>query len=256
MNKTAWIGFYTLIRREINRFCRIWRETLLPPLITMTLYFVIFGQLIGSQIAPIHHYSYMQYITPGLIMMPVITNSFLNTVSSLYLLRFQKAIEEILVSPLPDSLILFGFVLGGVIRGVIVGGLVMCLSIFFTHLSIHHLGLMLLTLMLTSIMFSLGGFLNGLLARSFDDISLLPTFVLTPLTYLGGVFYSINMLPPVWQKVSLLNPILYLVNAFRYSLLGVTDMPISHALNIIELIIIVLIIINKQLLKKGVGIRT
>lgn len=249
------IGFYTLLRHEIYRFLRVWRESLLPPLITVGLYYIIFGRLIGSQLSGIKHYTYMQYISPGLIMMPVITGSYLNTVTSVYLLRFQKAIEEIVISPLPNSLVLLGFVLGGVFRGVIIGGLVMLLSLCFTSLTVSHLGLMCLTILLTACLFSLGGFINGLLARSFDDISVIPTFVLTPLTYLGGVFYSVDMLPPLWQKLSLLNPILYLVNSFRYSLLGVTDIPIAHSLWIIFGLIIVLFMISSRLLSKGVGIR-
>jgi ABC-2 type transport system permease protein len=253
--KLFWIGFYTLLMHEIARFCRIWRETLIPPLITMALYYIIFGHLIGSQLGSIKNFSYMQYISPGLIMMPVVTGSFINTVTSLYLLRFQKAIEEITVSPLPNSLVLLAFVLGGVIRGFAIGGLVMLLSLFFTKVTIHHIGLMLLTILLTSVLFSLAGFINGLLARSFDDISIIPTFVLTPLTYFGGVFYSIHMLPAIWQKLSLINPILYLVNAFRYSLLGITDIPISQALWVLLLLIFMLIGACMVLLNKGVGIR-
>jgi len=251
-----WIGFYTLCKREIDRFFRIWRETLLPPTITMALYFVIFGKLIGSQIASIHGLSYMQYIAPGLIMMSVVNNSFINTVSSVYLLRFQKSIEEILVSPLPNIFILLGFVFGGVVRGFVIGALVMGLSLFFTHLTVHHIFLMFLTVLLTSILFSLGGFLNGLYAKSFDHISIFPTFVLTPLTYLGGVFYSLNMLPSFWQKISLLNPILYLVNAFRYSLLGVTDIPIAYSLLFVSAIVVALFACNYYLLTRGVGLRT
>jgi ABC-2 type transport system permease protein len=234
-------GFYTLIARETHRFMRLWSQTVLPPVITMTLYFVIFG---------------MQYIAPGLIMMAVVTNSYLNTVSSFYLLRFQKNIEEILVSPLPPSLILLGFTLGGIFRGLVVGGLVTILSLFFTRLSIHHIGLMIITVLLTATVFSLAGFLNALYARTFDDITIVPTFVLTPLTYLGGVFYSIHMLPAFWQKLSLLNPILYLVNAFRYSLLGITDIPVFYALLLMFLLAIFLFGLNYHLLKKGLGIRT
>jgi ABC-2 type transport system permease protein len=250
------VGFYTLLKREANRFLRLWSQTILPPVITMTLYFVIFGKLVGSQIAAVHGVTYMQYIAPGLIMMSVVTNSYMNTVSSFYLLRFQKSIEEILISPLPSSLILLGFTFGGIMRGVVIGGLVTLLSLFFTHLSLHHFLLMLITVLLTSTVFSLAGLTNGIFARNFDDISIVPTFVLTPLTYLGGVFYSLSMLPPFWQKVSLLNPILYLVNAFRYSLLGISDISISHSLVILFLLAISLLGLNYYLLNKGVGIRT
>jgi len=250
------IGFYTLVRREIHRFMRLWSQTVLPPVITMILYFVIFGKMVGSQIAPIHGAAYMQYIAPGLIMMSVVTNSYLNTVSSFYLLRFQKCIEEILISPMPPSLILLAFVLGGISRGLVVGLLVTILSLFFTHLTVHHGLLMIVTVLVTSIVFSLAGFLNGMLARSFDDITIIPTFVLTPLTYLGGVFYSIHMLPAFWQKVSLFNPILYLVNAFRYSLLGITDIPIVYSLFLMFLLAVFLFGLNYYFLKKGLGIRT
>lgn len=256
MNNRAWIGFWTLLLHEINRFCRVWRETLLPPLITMGLYFAIFGKLIGSQISSIHGFAYMVYITPGLIMMPVITSSYLNTGFSLYLLRFQKSIEEILVSPLSNGLILLAFTLGGVARGLMIGCLVMTLSLFFTHIHIFNPILMLFTLILTSVLFSLAGFLNGLFARTFDDISIMPTFILTPLTYLGGVFYSVNMLSHIWQKISLFNPVLYLINIFRYSLLGVTDIAVIYALWMIIVFIMILAIINYYLLSKGVGIRT
>jgi ABC-2 type transport system permease protein len=249
-------GFYTLINREIHRFLRLWTQTILPPVITMSLYFVIFGKMVGSQIAPLHGVSYMQYIAPGLIMMSVVMNSYLNTVSSFYLLRFQKNIEEMLVSPLPPAVMLLAFTLGGVFRGLAVGALVTLLSLFFTHLTIQHPGLMIITVILTSVVFSLAGFLNGIFARSFDDITIVPTFVLTPLTYLGGVFYSISLLPPFWHKISLFNPILYLVNAFRYSLLGITDIPVAYSLGLMFILGLSLFGLNYHLLKKGQGIRT
>jgi ABC-2 type transport system permease protein len=251
-----WIGFYTLCRKEMGRFLRIWRETLIPPAITMVLYFVIFGHLVGSQISPIHGLPYMQYIAPGLVMMTVISSSFANTINSIYLLRFQKSIEEILVSPMPNALILLGFTFGGVIRGLTIGSIVMLVSLLLTKLVVQHVFLMLLTVFLTAALFSLIGFLFGLYVKNFDEISVFPTFVLTPLTYLGGVFYSINMLSPFWQKVSLLNPILYLVNAFRYSLLGVTDIPIFSALLFTSLLVIALFGINYYLLSKSTGLRT
>jgi ABC-2 type transport system permease protein len=250
------IGFYTLVRRELRRFMRMWTQTLIPPVITMSLYFVIFGKMVGSQIAPLHGVSYMQYIAPGLIMMSVVTNSYINTVSSFYLLRFQKNIDEMLISPLPPSLMLLGFMLGGIFRGLVVGVLVTVLSLFFTKLSIHHIGLMIITVLLTATVFSLAGFLNGIFARSFDDITIVPTFVLTPLTYLGGVFYSISMLPEFWHKLSLFNPILYLVNAFRYSLLGITDIPVAYALGLMFILALFLFGLNYYLLKKGQGVRS
>lgn len=250
------IAFNTLMRKEIERFTRIWVQTILPPVITMALYFIIFGNLVGSQIKPINGFTYMQYIVPGLIMMSVVTNSYANVVSSFYGARFQKNIEEILVSPLPNSLILLGYMMGGVLRAIVVGALVTGLSLFFTHLHLHHLFLIIITVVLAAMLFSLAGFLNGLFAKKFDDISIIPTFVLTPLTYLGGVFYSIYMLPSFWQKVSLLNPILYMVNAFRFGILGITDIPIYHALFIMTACVFGLFLINWYLLNKGIGIRT
>jgi ABC-2 type transport system permease protein len=256
MGKLYWIEFYTLLRKEVWRFMRLWTQTLLPPAITMALYFVIFGSLVGSQIRPINGYSYMQYIAPGLIMMSMIVNAYNNTVISFYMVRFQKSIEEILVSPMPNVLVLLAYVLGGVLRALITGILVTLLALYFTDLQIHHLGVILLTAFLTAALFSLAGFINGMIARSFDDISIVPTFVLTPLTYFGGVFYSIAMLSPLWQKISLFNPILYMVNAFRYGILGITDIPIVHALVVMSMLVILLFLTCIYMLNKGVGIRS
>jgi ABC-2 type transport system permease protein len=249
------IALKTIVIKEILRFMRIWLQTILPPAITMTLYFIIFGNLIGSQIGSMDGFSYMQYIAPGLIMMAIITNSYSNVVSSFFSSKFQRHIEEMLVSPLPNSIILLGFVAGGVARGLMVGVVVTIISLFFTELQIHNIFIMIAVVILTAVLFSLGGFVNGIYAKSFDDISIVPTFVLTPLTYLGGIFYSINMLSEFWQDVSLLNPILYMVNAFRYGILGVSDIDIYIAFAIISLFIIALYIFSLYLLAKGVGIR-
>lgn len=254
--KLQLIAFYTLIRKEVTRFMRIWVQTILPPAITMTLYFIIFGALIGSQIHPIEGFTYMQYIVPGLVMMSVVTNAYTNVVSSFYGARFARAIEEMIVSPMPEYLILLGYVVGGVMRALIVSIVVIFISLFFTHLYVHNFGLMFTVIILSATLFSLAGFTNGLFAKKFDDIAIIPTFVLTPLTYLGGVFYSIAVLPPFWQKVSLLNPILYMVNAFRYGILGISDIKLHWAMIIVILFTVVLFFINLFLLRKGVGIRT
>lgn len=249
------IALKTIVIKEILRFMRIWLQTILPPAITMTLYFIIFGNLIGSQIGSMDGFSYMQYIAPGLIMMAIITNSYSNVVSSFFSSKFQRHIEEMLVSPLPNSIILLGFVAGGVARGLMVGVVVTIISLFFAELQIHNIFIMIAVVTLTAVLFSLGGFVNGIYAKSFDDISIVPTFVLTPLTYLGGIFYSISMLSEFWQDVSLLNPILYMVNAFRYGILGVSDINIYIAFAIISLFIVALYTFSLYLLAKGVGIR-
>jgi ABC-2 type transport system permease protein len=251
-----WIAFYTIVHKEISRFTRIWAQTLLPPAITMTLYFVIFGNLIGSRIGEMGGFSYMQFIVPGLIMMSVITNSYSNVVSSFYGARFQKSIEELLVSPTPNWIILSGFILGGVARGLTVGLIVTMLSLFFTDLHLHNVWITILVVLMTSILFALGGFVNAMFARSFDDISIVPTFILTPLTYLGGVFYSISLLPDFWQGVSMLNPILYMVNTFRYGILGVSDIDVVYALSAVAVFIVSMFTLALTLLNKGKGIRS
>ncbi len=250
-----WIAFTTILVKEVRRFARIWVQTLLPPAITMTLYFVIFGNLVGSRIGEMGGFDYMQYIVPGLIMMAIITNSYGNVVSSFYSAKFQRSIEELLVSPVPNHVILLGYVLGGVARGVAVGIIVTALSLFFAKLSIHHLLIVLYTVVMTAALFSLGGFINAVYAKSFDDIAIVPTFVLTPLTYLGGVFYSIDMLPAFWQGVSMVNPIVYMVNAFRYGVLGVSDVDVYLSLSMITLVTAGLYFFAYRLLENGTGIR-
>jgi ABC-2 type transport system permease protein len=249
------IALQTIVIKEVRRFMRIWMQTLLPPAITMSLYFVIFGNLVGSRIGSMGGFKYMQYIVPGLIMMSVITNSYANVVSSFYGAKFQRSVEEMLVSPTPNAIILIGFVLGGVARGIAVGIIVTCLSLFFTHLTVHHVVVIIYTVIMTAVLFSLGGFINAVYAKSFDDISIVPTFVLTPLTYLGGVFYSINLLAPFWQGLSLLNPIVYMVNAFRYGVLGVSDVPVGFSLSMITLMSAVLFLFSLRLLERGTGLR-
>ncbi|WPC07161.1 ABC transporter permease [Pseudomonas benzenivorans] len=249
------VALRTIVYREVRRFTRIWPQTLLPPAITMVLYFVIFGNLIGSRIGEMGGFSYMEYIVPGLIMMSVITNSYGNVVSSFFGSKFQRSIEELMVSPVSPHTILIGFVIGGVLRGLAVGLIVTLLSLFFTKLSVHHIGVTVLVVLMTATIFSLGGFVNAVFARNFDDISIIPTFVLTPLTYLGGVFYSIALLPPFWQTVSLANPILHMVNAFRYGILGVSDIRIGVAIGFMVLATALLYFVCLRLLIGGRGMR-
>ncbi|MFL1485083.1 ABC transporter permease [Marinobacter sp. LN3S78] len=256
MNPAAILtAFMTIVTREIRRFTRIWPQTLLPPAVTMTLYFVIFGNLIGSRIGTMGGLDYMAFIVPGLIMMAVITSSYGNVVSSFFSMKFQHSIEELLVSPTPNWVILAGYVAGGMARGLGVGLIVTLLSLGFTRLQVHHLPMMVLTVILTSALFSLGGFINAMMATKFDDISIVPTFVLTPLTYLGGVFYSIDLLPGFWQGVSMINPILYMVNGFRYGILGVSDVNPFLSLGMILAFIVILSMVSLRMLQRGKGIR-
>ena len=230
----------TLSLKEIRRFMRIWQQTLIPSVITTVLYFIIFGSFIGSRIGLMGGFDYMQFMAPGLVMLAVITNSYNNVVSSFYGVKFQKSIEELLISPMPTYLILLGFVIGGVVRGIIVGLLVMLTSLFFTEITIQYYFITALVVILTSILFSLAGLLNAIYADSFDDITIIPTFVLTPLIYLGGVFYSISLLTETWQIISKLNPLLYMVNAFRYGMLGVSDINVTYAISMILVFILIL----------------
>lgn len=250
------VALKTIATKEILRFSRIWIQTILPPVITTALYFVIFGNLIGPRIGKMDGFDYMAFIIPGLIMMAVITNSYANVVSSFYGSKFQRHIEEMIISPTPNYIILLGFICGGVARGLTVGVAVTIVSLVFHPLNIHSLWIMFSMIILTAILFSLAGLINGVYAKSFDDISIIPTFVLTPLTYLGGIFYSINMLPEFWQQLSLANPILYMVNAFRYGFLGISDISLMTSYVIIISFIITLYIFSLYLLKKGHGIRT
>ena len=250
------ISLITLVRKEIKRYLRIWVQTLVPPAVTMSLNFVIFGSLIGPRIGSMDGLDYIQFMIPGLIMMSVITNSYANVVSSFYSVKFQKSIEELLVSPMPNWAILIGFVLGGVSRGVLIGIIVFFVSLFFyPSFSIANPILTISVLFLTSILFSLMGFINAIFADSFDDISIIPTFVLTPLIYLGGVFYSINILPEFWKNISMINPMLYVVNTFREGMLGVSDVSIPFALAMIVAFIAALSGACLILLNKGIGTR-
>ena len=249
------VALFTLVQKEVRRFMRIWPQTLLPPAITMSLYFVIFGNLVGSRIGGMGGFSYMQFIVPGLIMMAIITNSYSNVSSSFFSAKFQKSIEELVMSPVPLHLILWGYVIGGVCRGVLVGLIVTLMSLFFTDLAIHNIFITIYTVIVTSLLFSLGGLINAVYAKSFDDISIIPTFVLTPLTYLGGVFYAISALSPFWQNLSLINPIVYMVNAFRYGILGHSDVNVTLSLIFVTVCCGILYAIAYYLLSRGSGMR-
>jgi len=241
INQIWWIGFRTIVIREYSRIIRIWGQTLVPSAVTATLYFVIFGSLIGRRVGEMGGFGYMQYIAPGLIMMSVITNSYGNVVSSFFGAKFGKHIEELLVSPLPNWLIVAGYVLGGLLRGLMVGAVVTIVSLIFARLPVHHIGVIVAAVVLTSIVFSLGGFVNAVFAKNFDQINWIPAFVLTPLTYFGGVFYSVSMLPEWARTLSHLNPILHMVNAFRYGFLGVSDVSVVQAFAIMIGLVVVLL---------------
>jgi ABC-2 type transport system permease protein len=251
-----WVSFQTILGKEIRRFTRIWVQTVLPSVITTTLYFLIFGRLIGGRIGSMDGLPYLDFIVPGLVLMAVITNSYANVVSSFYSSKFSRYVEELLVSPVPNWVILAGYVAGGVARGLAVGFAVTLVAVLFTDIHIHSIGVTLLVVVMTAVLFSLGGFVNAVYANSFDDISIVPTFVLTPLTYLGGVFYSVSLLPDFWRALSLANPILYMVNGFRYGLLGVSDIPLVLAFAIVCAFILGLTAFSLSLLRRGVGIKT
>ncbi len=252
----TYIALYTIVRKEVVRFLRIWSQTLLPPVITQSLYFLIFGKFIGSRIGEINGIDYMAFIVPGLVMMSVINNSFSNVVSSFFGSKFQRNVEEILVSSTPNWVVVVGYVIGGTLRGIIVGILVFFVSFLFTKPSIHHFGLIVVFIVLTSLVFALAGLLNAIFAKKFDDVSIFPIFILAPLTYLGGVFYSINSLPSFWQQISKLNPVLYMVNGFRYGFYGFSDVSVLASFIILISFTAILASLNLYLLNKGTGLKT
>lgn len=250
------VALHTLLFKEIHRFLRIWPQTVLPPVVTTSLYFLIFGRLIGSRVGQMHGIAYMDYIVPGVILMSVITNAYGNVVASFYSTKFQRNVEELLIAPVPNWVILTGYVGGGIARGVVVGTVVACIAAFFTDLHLAHPLVIAGVFVMTATLFSLAGFLNALFANSFDDISIVPNFVLTPLVYLGGVFYSVDLLPELWRTISLANPILYMVNAFRYGFLGITDVGIGQALAILAGFIAILAGLSLLLLRRGTGLKS
>jgi ABC-2 type transport system permease protein len=253
-----WVAFQTLLKKEVIRFLRVWVQTLVPPAITMGLYFLIFGQMIGSQLPPIKNFTYLQYIAPGLIMMGVITNSYTNSVTSFYLSKFQKSIEEFLVSPMSTNTIIMGFVGGSLLRGMIVGLIITLISLFFTPMPLEniHLGVIFSIFFLTATLFALAGLINAVYAKSFDDITIIPTFVLTPLTYLGGIFYSLDNLPSFFKIISLFNPIVYMVNGFRFGFLGVSDFDLTVSFTVLIISVMILYAICYYLIETGKGIRS
>ncbi|WFC41955.1 ABC transporter permease [Pseudoxanthomonas sp. SE1] len=250
------VALGTIVRREVNRILRIWGQTLVPPAITMTLYFLIFGGLIGSQIGRMGGYSYMEFIVPGLVMMSIIQNSYGNISSSFFGAKFGRHVEELLVSPMPNWVILLGYVAGAVLRGLMVGAIVLVIAMFFTKVRVPHPFVTITTVLLGATIFSLAGFVNAAYAKKFDDIAIVPTFILTPLTYLGGVFYSVTLLPPWAEALTHANPIFYMVNAFRYGLLGTSDVPLWVAYALMIGFVVALASLGLWLLKKGVGLRS
>ena len=250
-----WVAFQTILRKEVRRYMRIWPQTLLPPAITMTLYFVIFGALIGSRIGLMGGFSYMQFVVPGLIMMAVVTNSYSNIVSSFFGAKYNNSVQELLVSPVPNWIILAGFVTGSVSRGLLIAVIVTCLSLFFADLNVQHVGATMLVVLMTAVLFSLFGFINAVFARNFDDISIVPTFILTPLIYLGGVFYSLDLLPEFWANLSRLNPLVYVVNGFRYGVLGVSDVNVEFSLGMITIFTFIAFFYCLHLLDSGSRLR-
>jgi len=251
-----WIAFKTLVTKEVRRFMRIWVQTIVPPAVSAVLYMMIFGKLIGTRIGVMDGHSYIDFVVPGIIMMAVITNSYSNATSSFFSAKFQHHIEEILIAPVYNWVILAGFIVGGVCRGLAVGALVAAVSLFFTSMSVENPFITVLIVVLTSTLFATGGVINAVYAKSFDDISVIPNFVLTPLTYLGGIFYSVNLLPEFWYNISLINPVLYMINGFRYGILGSSDFPIWWSFFVIISFILLLAAIALYLMNKGVGIKS
>lgn len=255
-SREKYIALRAILDKEVTRILRIWQQTLLPSAITMTLYFLIFGAFIGSRIDSMGGVSYIQFIIPGLIMMAVITNAYSNVSSSFFGIKFQRSVEELLVSPTPNYIIILGYVLGGMFRGLLVGAIVLLISLFFTKIGLYSLAIVLVFIFLTSLVFSLAGFLNGMYAKKFDDVAVVPTFVLTPLTYLGGVFYSISLLPDLWKTISLFNPIIYMVNGFRYGFLGISDINIWIGFIILVALAVALFWLSMYAMKKGIGLKS
>jgi ABC-2 type transport system permease protein len=255
LNAVRWVGFKTIVIREYGRIIRIWGQTIVPSAVTATLYFVIFGSLIGRRVGSMGGFDYMQYIAPGLIMMSVITNSYANVVSSFFGAKFGKHLEEMLVSPLPSWIIVGGYAIGGLVRGMLVGTAVTAVSLAFTHLHIHHILIILAAVVLTSLIFALGGFLNALFAKNFDQVNFIPVFVLTPLTYFGGVFYSVSLLPDWALRLSYANPILYMVNAFRYGFLGAADVNVGMAFGLMIVAVVTMFGTAVYLMDRGSGTR-
>ena len=261
--RSNWIGFQTIVIKEVTRLLRIWPQTIVPPVITTTLYFIIFGKVIGSRVGEMGGVPYMQFIVPGLVMMSVINSSYQNVVSSFFSSKFQRNVEELLISPMHNATVLLGYMAGGIARAMTIGTIVLLVSLFFVEtLSIYSIPITFSVALLTATLFSIAGFINALLARKFDDIAIIPTFVLTPLTYLGGVFYSISLLPQPWETISRFNPIVYMVSAFRFGILKdqldpeMIDINLGFAFTVIVLFIVALFSLTLWMLNRGIGLRS
>lgn len=251
-----WISFYTIVRKDVRRMFRIWAQTFLPSVVTSSLYFLIFGAFLGSKIGMVQGVPYIMFVVPGLVMLAVVTNAYANTSSVMFMSKFfGRNIDEILVSPTPPWLLVAGYVTGGVIRGVIIGLLVLVVALFFTQLVVHSVFIVALFLLLTSLVFALAGLVNGIYAKSIDGINIVPTFVLTPLVYLGGVFYSVEALPPFWRTFTQLDPIFYIINGFRYGFLGISDVPILHSVGLLVACTVALIGLAIYLIRSGLGLK-
>jgi ABC-2 type transport system permease protein len=251
-----WIAYKTIVTKEILRFARIWVQTIIPPVITTSLYLLIFGGLMGGRIGQMQGIDYLHFIVPGIILMTVIMQSYANTVSSFFMTKYNNSFEELLVSTTPNWVILMGFVSGGIARGFFVGLAVTFTISFFVEIQTYNLLIIAVTFLLTSVMFSLAGFINAVFARTFDDISIVPNFVLLPLTYLGGMFYSIDILPSFWRSVSAFNPIYYMMDAFRLGFLGIGSVELWKAFLVPVIMIVILALIANALLGRGVSIKT
>ncbi|HSX19809.1 MAG TPA: ABC transporter permease [Gammaproteobacteria bacterium] len=254
--RANWIGFLSLSRHEIVRCLRIWPQTLLPPLATTVLYYVIFGNVMGARIGNMHGFTYLEFIMPGLVMMNIIDSSYSNVMSSFFMAKFFRSIEELLITPMPNYIILLGFMVGGMFRGLIVGALVALMSLIFIKVTVYNFGLMILMALLTSSFLSLIGFINGVFARKFDDLSIVPMFVLIPLSFFGGVFYSVQLLPPFWQTAIYANPIFYMISGFRYAMLGIADVSLQAVLLMLGGGVAVMYCLCLWMLRRGVGIKT
>lgn len=248
------IAFITIVRKEIARFMRIWPQTLLPPAINTLLYFIIFGNLLGAKIGDIHNISYIQYLAPGFASMVMITSAYNNVASSFFSERFTRNCQELVWSPISKHVMICGYLMGGILRSFLSGTIVLLITLFFTEIHIYHLVYLLAIAFITSSLFATAGFINALFGTKFDSIMTIPTFVLTPLIYLGGIFYSVSMLPSTWQKISLFNPILYIVNSFRYSILNISDVSVHISILVCSAITACLYSVCYYLVTKGQGL--
>lgn len=254
-SRVQWVSLYTLINHEIVRVLRIWPQTILPPVVTTILYYIIFGSVIGPRIGEMNGYNYIQFIMPGLVMMNVIEVAYINVDSSFFMAKFFRSIEEILITPMTSHSVLCGFVAGGMFRAIAVGLLVAVMSLFFTKITVANWGLTILIVVLTAVFMSLVGFIAGVFAKKFDDLSIVPMFVLTPLSYFGGVFYSVDLLPKTWQAATHANPLFYMISGFRYAILGTADVDILFVLCLLFGGILILYAYAYWLLQKGIGIK-